>query len=154
MPVLSVSTASRLPVALGLAGLTPFVATALAGWWAPPAWQAPSLAAFLYYSAVILSFLGGIHWGLAMGRDAPASPAFCGRVVLSMAPSLIAWPALLWGGLPGAVLLMLGFVAVRGYEASSAGAAGLPGWYRTLRNVLTAVVVACHLIVIARLWLG
>ena len=142
----------RLPVMLGLAGLVPFVATALASWWAPLAWQAPALAAFLYYSAVILSFLGGIHWGLAMGRDAPTSPAFRRRALLSMTPSLIAWPALLWGGVPGTVLLMLGFVAVRGYEASAAGAAGLPGWYRALRHVLTGGVVVCHLIVMARLW--
>ncbi|WP_245184795.1 DUF3429 domain-containing protein [Halomonas salinarum] len=154
MPVLLRNDVSRLPVMLGLSGLLPFVAATLAAWWAPLTWQAPVVTAFLYYSAVILSFLGGIHWGLAMGRDAPAPAAFRGRVLLSMAPSLIAWPALLWGGMPGAMLLMLGFMAVRGYEASAAGGAGLPGWYRRLRNVLTAVVVACHLAVILRLWLG
>ncbi|MGB8714438.1 MAG: DUF3429 domain-containing protein [Onishia taeanensis] len=152
MPVLFLSDDRRLPVMLGLAGLLPFLAAALGAWWAPPAWQGPVLGAFFYYSAVILSFLGGIHWGLAMGRDAPTSAAFRGRVLLSMAPSLIAWPALLWGGLPGALLLMLGFIAVRGYEASAAGVAGLPDWYRELRNVLTVVVVACHLVVIVRLW--
>lgn len=154
MPALLRSDVSHLPVILGLSGLLPFVAASLAVWWAPLSWQASAITAFLSYSAVILSFLGGIHWGLAMGRDAPATPAFRVRVLLSMAPSLIAWPALLWGGAPGAILLMLGFMAVRGYEASAPGVAGLPGWYRRLRNVLTAVVVACHLAVILSLWFG
>jgi len=137
---------------LGLAGLLPFVATALGAWWAPGAWSVFAIQAFVYYSAVILSFLGGIHWGLAMGRDAPKSPAFRGRVMLSMVPSLMAWPALLWGGAPGTALLMLGYIAVRGYEASATGSVGLPEWYRGLRNVLTVVVVACHLAVILRFW--
>ncbi|WP_192035233.1 DUF3429 domain-containing protein [Halomonas sp. YLGW01] len=152
MRLLFPSGEPRLPILLGLAGLIPFVVTALGGWWAPVAWQVPALAAFLAYGAVILSFLGGIHWGLAMGRDAPSSPAFRRRLVASMAPSLIAWPGLLWGGLPGALVMMLGFLAVRGLEASPASVAGLPSWYRRLRNVLTAVVVVCHLLVIARLW--
>ncbi|MDI4637041.1 MULTISPECIES: DUF3429 domain-containing protein [Halomonadaceae] len=152
MPLLSLADDRRLPFLLGLAGLLPFLAAALGVWWTPPAWQAFALDAFIYYSAVILSFLGGIHWGFAMGRDAPKSPAFRGRVLLSMAPSLMAWPALLWGGAPGALLLMLGFIAVRGYEASATGMAGLPDWYRGLRNILTVVVVACHLAVIVRLW--
>ena len=152
MPALSHPDARRLPVLLGLAGLAPFVAGALGIWWLPAGWQAAATGAFLAYSAVILSFLGGIHWGLVMGADAVASPASRRRFLVSMAPSLIAWPALVWGGLPGAVLLALGFLAVRGYEASPAGGAGLPAWYRAMRTVLTAVVVACHLGVI--LWLS
>jgi hypothetical protein len=152
MPVLSLDGEHRLPIRLGLAGLLPFIATALGAWWAPGAWSVYAIQAFVYYSAVILSFLGGIHWGLAMGRDAPKSPTFRGRVMLSMVPSLMAWPALLWGGAPGTALLMFGYIAVRGYEASATGSVGLPEWYRGLRNVLTIVVVACHLAVILRFW--
>ncbi|MDR9438642.1 MAG: DUF3429 domain-containing protein, partial [Halomonas sp.] len=47
---------------LGLAGLLPFLFTAAAAWLAPVAWQVVSIQVFLYYSAVILSFLGGVQW--------------------------------------------------------------------------------------------
>ena len=49
---------------LGYGGLLPFVALAGIGWWAPgtPLWG----TALLAYGAVILSFVGALHWGFAM----------------------------------------------------------------------------------------
>ncbi|QTF93610.1 hypothetical protein [Halomonas sp. BM-2019] len=53
-------TLAALPrLALGLAGLISFLANAALAWWAPLAWQLVAIPAFLYYSAVILAFLGG-----------------------------------------------------------------------------------------------
>lgn len=57
--------------ALGLAGVLPFAATALASLAAAP-WGDLALLALLAYGAVILSFLGGIEWGLASARDRPS----------------------------------------------------------------------------------
>ena len=48
------------------------------------------------YGAVILSFLGGIHWGLAIagsGADGRKNET-SSRLVLSVVPSLIGWGAL------------------------------------------------------------
>jgi len=52
---------------LGYGGLLPFLALAATGLWAPgtPWWS----AALLAYGAVILSFVGALHWGFAMAQS-------------------------------------------------------------------------------------
>lgn len=140
------------PLALGLAGLVPFLFSAAAAWLAPVAWQVVAIQAFLYYSAVILSFLGGVQWGVAMSLEAAESAGFRARLLLSMVPSLIAWPALLLHPFTGAWVLVVGFVLVRLHELSRAGRTRLPDWYHSLRLVLTLVVLACHALLIWRLW--
>lgn len=141
-----------LPLMLGLAGLIPFVATAALAWLAPVVWQVVAVDAFLYYSAVILSFLGGVQWGVAMSQEATVGTSFRLRLLLSMAPSLIAWPALLLHPLTGVWVLAGGFVLVRLYELTRKSRAMLPEWYHTLRMPLTLTVLACHGVVIGRLW--
>lgn len=141
-----------LPLMLGLAGLIPFVATASLAWLAPVAWQVVAVDAFLYYSAVILSFLGGVQWGVAMSQAPADSPGFRLRLLASMAPSLIAWPALLLHPLTGAWVLASGFVLVRLYELTERSRPMLPGWYHAMRMPLTLIVLACHGLLIWRLW--
>lgn len=141
----------RLPWGLGLAGLIPFLALAGASWLAPAAWQVVIIPAFLTYSAVILSFLGGVQWGVAMSLESQDSAGFQARLVLSMAPSLIAWPALLLHPVIGAWVLIIGFLLIRLYECGEASRELLPGWYQSLRTLLTVVVVSCHGLVIWRL---
>lgn len=86
---------------LGRAGLVPFVALAAALWLAPPTAAPWAQVALVAYGATIASFLGGIHWGLAMraGR-VPAATLLWGVV-----PSLVAWLGLLLA--PPAGLLLL-----------------------------------------------
>ncbi|MDY7115462.1 DUF3429 domain-containing protein [Halomonas sp. SSL-5] len=142
---------SRLPLLLGLAGLLPFLFTAAAAWLAPVAWQVVAIKAFLAYAAVILSFLGGIQWGVAMSLESAGSGAFRARLLLSMAPSLIAWPALLLHPLSGAWVLASGFVLVRLHELGRDSRETLPTWFQSLRNLLSVVVLACLVAVIWRL---
>ncbi|MCP5285837.1 MAG: DUF3429 domain-containing protein [Burkholderiaceae bacterium] len=124
--------------ALGLAGLIPFVVGAAAMRW--PAllpWPVPGGApvALAAYGAVIVSFLGGIHWGLAMSGAGGPSLA---RLAWGVVPSLLAWPALLlppaWSLAVLAAALVLCFMVDR----RSYAAIGLAGWL-PLRGVLTAV---------------
>ena len=84
---------------LGHAGLLPFVASAALVWWLPPEAAARVVAALLAYAALILSFLGGIHWGIGF-RDGGSWP-----FVWGVMPSLGAWPALLLPNRAGLVLL-------------------------------------------------
>lgn len=139
----------RLTWGLGLAGLLPFLGTLAAAWLAPPFWQVLAMQAFLVYGAVILSFLGGVHWGLALGGGVAAA-ARHRRLAVAVLPSLVAWPALLIDARLGASCLAAGFLALRAYEAGP-GASGLPGHYRRLRTLLTLVVVAGHLLLLLRL---
>ncbi|ATJ81730.1 hypothetical protein BEI_0743 [Halomonas beimenensis] len=126
--------------------MLPFGGALAAAWLAPTFWQLLAIQAFLAYGALILSFLGGVHWGLALAHGQRH------RLVAGILPSLVAWPSLLIDARLGAWILLVGFLALRAYEAGP-GAPGLPAWYRRLRTRLTLVVAACHLGVIARLLL-
>ena len=84
---------------LGHAGLLPFVAGAALVWWLPPEGAMRAASASLAYAALIVSFLGGIHWGIGF-RDGGSWPFVWGVV-----PSLGAWPALLLPARSGLVLL-------------------------------------------------
>ena len=94
-----ISLASR---ALGWSGLLPFVGGALAVAVAPPAWHDTALRALVAYGAVIVSFLGGIHWGSATGA------AHDGARLWGVVPSLLAWPLLV---LPSSRLALIGVAA-------------------------------------------
>ena len=86
---------------LGYGGLVPFVACALVMLAVPDA-ATRHLAgrALLGYGAVILSFLGGVHWGLVLRGAAPQRAG--GLMAAGVVPSLVGWVALLlpWGGQP------------------------------------------------------
>ncbi len=85
---------SALVKALGYAGLLPYVALAAALWFTAPEQQARLAMALVAYAALIASFLGGIHWGLALGQGLSAADAKP-LLVWGVVPSLLAWPALL-----------------------------------------------------------
>jgi hypothetical protein len=125
--------------ALGVAGLLPFVAASVGLWVLSPEWAGLAALALLSYAAVIVSFLGGIHWGLAM----PLAKTRRGLLIWGVLPSLLAWAALLlnsaWGLLLMAASLLLCYIV----DCQIYRSLGLGGWLR-LRALLTLVaVVAC-----------
>ena len=127
---------------LGAGGAIPFVAAALAAWLFTDSMLANWLerAAYLY-AAVILSFLGGIHWGLALRAARPTREAF----IISVAPALVAWTAVLIPHHFGLTLLAVAFVAQFILDLRLR----LPAWFRNLRAGLTLVVVASLVLLLA-----
>ncbi len=89
---------------LGYAGALPFVALAAAAWWAPETYRAQAMVALLAYGATIASFMGAIHWGLAMRGAQQPKP---GPFLWGVTPSLVAWLALLLPVSQGLVTLAL-----------------------------------------------
>jgi hypothetical protein len=83
------SPAPPIALWLGYAGLIPFVSFAALTWLAPPEWRPFTAAALAAYAAVIVSFLGGIHWGIGSRDGTPW--LFLWGVV----PSLVAAAALM-----------------------------------------------------------
>ena len=77
---------------LGYFGLVPFAAGALVMWLGGPELAGFAERAVLAYGAVILSFMGAVHWGLAMHS---AHPRRNRQLALSVVPALVAWVALL-----------------------------------------------------------
>ena len=90
---------------LGYGGLIPFVSLAVAVWLLGGADRSRVLFALVAYGATILSFLGAIHWGLAM-RDA-FGPSV-GLLLWGVVPSLLAWLAMLLAPALGLGLLIAG----------------------------------------------
>jgi hypothetical protein len=127
---------------LGLTGAAPFVAGLALAFFPDDSLRGWGLWLLLIYGAIILSFMGGVHWGAAMLRDEISFGAL-GRSVL---PSLLALPAVALGGTLGLVLLALGFCGLLVYDESEVRANRLPLWYPKLRRPLTGLVVACLLV--------
>ena len=129
-------------------GAIPFVVMALASI-VSPEFTAAHLggdAAFLGYGAVILSFMGGVRWGRALSLEDPARAAE--QMILSVAPSLAAWLALLIDRPWSLLLLMAGFALQAAWDAKSAGNGLLPLWFGRLRLTISAIVIASILIMI------
>ena len=99
-----------LALGLGLAGLIPFVNAALGLWVTPEAWRERVMEELLNYAAVILAFMGAIHWGLAMRADEASNQAPV-QLGLSVIPPLLGWVAL---SLPIDLALPVFFVAFAG----------------------------------------
>lgn len=127
---------------LGYAGLIPFVAALLGFVFSDDARQAYFANQFIAYGAVVLSFVGAVHWGVALGGG--RMPVM--RMSISILPALLAWAALLLPAASGAWLLLTGFAAVRAWEWSPVVAGTLPAWYRHLRTRLTLAVVMLTLL--------
>ena len=122
---------------LGLGGLVPFFG--LAGW----IWIADGIAkqglvvALTAYAGVILAFMGGVHWGIAMRAERATA---WGPMIVSVVPALIAWPAIVFLPPFGLGMMMAAFLLLLIYDVVLAGRGDLPTWYRHLRIVLTSGV--------------
>ena len=122
---------------LGLAGLIPFFVAALGVAAGPEEWRGFARGALLGYGAVILSFLGAVHWGLAL--RAPAEEASFGpaRLALGVVPSLLAWLALLLPEAPAFAVLVAGLLGTAAAEQWGALRGLVPRGYLTLRWLLS-----------------
>lgn len=131
-----------LPRWLGLAGLLPqftCVAVLYAG---PAEWREAALAIAFAYAALILSFLGGMWWGIAAAAPAAQRRKALGWLwIAAVLPSFVAlacflpW-ALDWAW-PEPSLVMLGgaLLVTLGVDAKLSALA--PRWWMTLRVPLS-----------------
>lgn len=127
---------------LGYGGLLPFVVT-LALLFIDPARATLWSDALTAYGAVILSFVGALHWGFAMTLPGLAPEATAQRFAWSVVPALLAWPALLLPSPWGNLLLIAGFLAHYWQDVRLARHAPLPRWYLPLRLRLSGIACAC-----------
>jgi hypothetical protein len=131
---------------LGAAGLLPFIATALLSWLLPPEHRGIALFALAAYGMVILSFLGAVHWGLALAAPAEEARYAAPRLGLGVVPALIAWAALLLPPAPGLGLLALAILATAAVESLAARHGLVPLGYLRLRWVLSIGAALCLLV--------
>ena len=141
---------------LGYGGLLPFVGLA-AGCFTDAAYGALFQVALVLYGAVILSFVGALHWAFAMTLPGLSAAKRRECFVWSVVPALLAWVAatliavpaqgrvlsMFYGFAVAAALLIVGFVANYVQDVRLARVAALPLWYLPLRLRLTTVASIC-----------
>jgi Protein of unknown function (DUF3429) len=138
---LSQARSPLVPLALGIAGLIPFIVLAAATQLdvSLPMIGTGEAArgALTIYAIAILSFLGGVRWGIALGAEDQAKAAR--DYVLAVIPALIGWasfgleePAELW-------TLCAAYVALGLLDYGLACRTIAPEWYGRMRLALSAI---------------
>ena len=135
------------PLALTLVGLMPLVALALSLWLAPGDYQTAAMNALTTSAAVILSFMGGVQWGLAVATHDNAPHSARSMFLLSVVPCLLAW-TMLFLPASGARLIvaifLFGFVWM--IDALLNLQNLIPAWLFRLRSIASSVALACLIV--------
>ncbi len=142
----AVSEIPRSALVLGWLGVLPFAACALlsiTGGVLPPGAAARAL---VLYGAIILSFMGGAQWGLAMAAERNRPGALAPRLIISVLPALAAFGLWFLPAIFGLIGLAAVFAALLAYDIETARAGVAPAWYPQLRIQLTGAVVLCLLL--------
>ncbi len=134
-----------LAIILGIAGIIPFAAFGIVAVDAAPDSALTATRGLVGYGAVILAFLGGVHWGFTL--DEPELARFVRiRLTLGVIPSLIGWAAILVSLVSepalGLAILIAGFVAVVVTEWRGHKLGLVPGRYMLMRWGFSVVVIA------------
>ncbi|MEL6966114.1 MAG: DUF3429 domain-containing protein [Pseudomonadota bacterium] len=127
--------------ALSLGGVLPFLALTLFLVLVNASHPLHSLAldGLKTYGAVILSFLGGIRWGLAL--EATDRQAASRIHIASVVPSLLGWFALFLPDATGLAVLAVGFAAQGAWDSFAGQAGTFRNWFVQIRMVITTIVV-------------
>lgn len=146
--VFNTLTPSRFTV-LGYGGLIPFVGLTLLISLAAEYRQFLSVA-LVGYGAVILSFVGALHWGFAMMLQGLLANERQERLSWSVVPALIGWLSMLLPVPWACLVLAFGFIGHLWQDRKLTNI--VPGWYLPMRLRLTIVAILC--LVISALVLG
>jgi len=127
---------------LGYSGALPFVVLAILLWLIDEELHPFVSIALASYGAVIVSFLGGIHWGIAFIKNTAHQKL---HLIWGIGLSLLAWLAVLMPAFSG--LPFLGFLLITAYlvDRKFYPHAGIKHWL-TLRFRLTIISsIACFI---------
>lgn len=152
----------RWATALGMAGLIPFFALAAAAVVLESDDARIAIGAQIQYAASVLSFIGALHWGVALAAPALTVARTRAALVWSVVPSLYAWLAVVapdvladWDAAHTALaLLAAGFVVVWLVDRAVYRGHPVPGWFVQLRTVLTVGATLAMLVTLLALAAG
>ena len=132
----------RAATALTVAGALPFIGLVVGMAVLPPPTNLTASFWLMVYATVILSFLGGIRWGLAIAGSA----ANASTLGLSVLPALAGWVivpyAILVQQAPGAewfAVYALLFAVQACWDRSSDD---VPPWFKPVRLTVSGIVIA------------
>jgi len=142
-PMLQDLTIPRSAVLLGWLGVVPFAALSLAPLLLGPHEAVRAVTGLVLYAAIILSFMGGAQWGLAMAREVDQQADLSRRLTVSVLPALAAYAMAILPPRAALLGLALVFGALLAYDLATVRAGIAPAWYARLRIQLTVAVVLC-----------
>ena len=126
-------TAPPLASLMGFGGLIPFFVCAGVAHSGVAPWAGLALIIIGIYGALILSFVGAVHWGLAMQGDRSQR-----WFIWSVMPALYAWPPIVFLDPRTALLALVpGFLMCWSIDRRAAAAGLIQAWYMRLRHMLT-----------------
>lgn len=132
----------RLALFLTLAGGVPFVALSVMIALHSFSDVKQALDWLLVYAAVILSFMGGTHWGFAVHQYSANRPVANLLIAESILPSLVAWGVLLY---PDYYIRLLVFTLLYtftwGIDSLLYNNNLMPQWFFNIRCIITPIVV-------------
>lgn len=161
---LALGSVPPLSYQLGLAGTIPYLATSLAtcycSWNMNTEWPSQSqflnhimvsneqAAHYLHllepiqvgYGAVIISFLGAIHWGLEYAEKHPDAARTRFRYGLGVLAPVLAWPTMVMPVQFALTAQFAAFTFMYFADTRAATRGWTPTWYSTYRFVLTFIV--------------
>ena len=129
----------RMPKILGYSGLIPFITFSI-GSWLPSPYHSYSVTILISYAAIILSFMGAIHWGVAMANKEKTHTRY---YLSSIIPALAAWLSLLVPEIFSLFILATGFALLISYDIAVEKSQDFPAWYIPMRIRLTIIVLLC-----------
>ena len=126
---------------LGHAGLVPFVLGAALVWVVNAEAHPYATLALSAYAAVIVSFLGGIYWGLAFRLTAPPAQLLVWGVV----PSLVAWLAVMMPASAGLVVHGTMLLVCYAVDRRIYPTQGLARWLTLRFRLSTVAAFSCFM---------
>ena len=134
---------------LGYGGVLPFLGLAACTYFNVALPGISSVEGLLTYGAVILSFIGALHWGVVMAQHEQVVPRLASLLYgWSVMPALIAWAALLMPDRVGATVMALCFVACWRIDMRVVKSGLWPAWMARLRLHLTSCAVASLAVIV------
>ncbi len=143
----------RMATILGLVGLIPFLVFTVFLFLYPH--QLVVLGGFEDYIVIVLSFLGGLQWGLlAAARSSSQAESLNSYWILGGCPPIVGWIVLYWPPYWfGFGILALAYIAQYFIDVRLVKLNIFPYWLLQLRRLLTTLAVLCLIVVLVRLWL-
>ena len=104
----------------------------------------PLLDAFKTFSAITLSYFGGMRWGIAR-QGGETRPLFLGATML---PPAIGWGSIFLPDAAGIGVLLLAICAMGAWDSFSLNAKPETQWYAKIRTIMTFAMALAHVVVL------
>jgi Protein of unknown function (DUF3429) len=137
---------------LGIAGALPFWLAAFSFFTGLLMTEGQSLAVALAYGGLMLAFLGGIRWGVALGATDESRRAR--ELIGGAVPVLMGLAAFFLAPPIGLSLIIIALFIQALADVMSADRGALPGWFGRLRALLTVLAVIPVLLILTRVIAG